>query len=363
MISIKKLYIAGIGMVSSVGGDTAMTTAAVNAGISGYGISEFNGVNNEPVTMASVPDSFFSTIDVEIKKGRRFNKRHDRVSKMAIVAIREACALHTTEHPISLLLAMPEGQVDEEGLTPLINNLEHNCTPWISIKQYRSIFSGRAAGMDAIDFAFRYLNNQSNKFILVGGSDSYLDYSRIDPLAQEDRLLSKSNMDGFAPGEAASFLLLTSDSDLAMQRNDHIVALNLPGIADEVGHIHSEEPYRGEGLAQAFKQALNNQQQTNIHSIYSSMNGESHWAKEYGVAFIRNKQNFLETVKTEHPADVLGDLGSATSSMLIALAANDLYSNDLASSHLVYSSSDAAKRGAIVLEKVAATSTKLVGVC
>jgi len=352
-----KLYIAGIGMVSSVGGDTAMTSAAVNAGISGYGISEFNGVNNEPVTIASVPDSFFSTIDVEIKKSRRFNKRHDRVTKMAIAAIREACALNSTIQPISLLLAMPEGQVDEDGLSPLIDNIERNCTPWISTKQCRSIFSGRAAGMDAIDFAFRYLNDQSNKFILVGGSDSYLDYSRIDPLAQKDRLLSESNMDGFAPGEAASFLLLTAHPDLALKRNGYIVALNPPGIADEIGHIHSEEPYRGEGLDQAFKQALKIQTQPDICSIYSSMNGESHWAKEYGVAFIRNKKNFLETVKTEHPADLLGDIGSATSSMLIALAADDLYNNDTASSHLVYSSSDTAKRGALVLDKLTVTET------
>ena len=357
MSSVKKLYIAGIGMVSSVGRDTAMTTAAVNAGISGYCISEFNGVNNEPVTMARVPDSFFSTIDVEIKKSRRFNKRHDRVTKMAILAIREACALHTTQHPIPLLLAMPEGQVDEDGFFPLINNLEHNCMPWISIKHYRSILSGRAAGIDIIDFAFRYLNDQSNKFILVGGSDSYMDYSRIDPLAQEDRLLSESNMDGFAPGEAASFLLLTPHPDLAFKHNGHIVALNPPGIADEVGHLHSEDPYRGEGLDQAFKQALKIQIQPDIHSIYSSMNGESHWAKEYGVAFTRNKQNFLETVKTEHPADILGDLGSATGSMLIALAADDLYNNNTARSHLVYSSSDAAKRGAIVLEKVIVTES------
>jgi len=353
----EKLYIAGTGMISSVGGDVAMTSAAVNAGISGYGISEFNGVNNESVTMTRVPDSFFSTIDVEIKKSRRFNKRHDRVTKMAIVAIREACALHTTAQSVPLLLAMPEEQVDEEGLSPLINNLEHNCTPWISNKLCRSFFSGRAAGMDGIDFAFRYLSDHPDKFILVGGSDSYLDYSRIDPLAQDDRLLSESNMDGFAPGEAASFLLLTPHPDIAMQRNGHIVALNYPGVANEVGHLHSEVPYRGEGLAQAFKQALNKQTQPKIHSIYSSMNGESHWAKEYGVAFIRNKQDFLDTVTTEHPADILGDIGSATSSMLIALAAEDLYRNDSARAHLVYSSSDAARRGAIVLEKVVVTET------
>ena len=84
------------------------------------------------------------------------------------------------------------------------------------------------------------------------------------------------------------------------------------------------------------------------------MNGENHWAKELGVAFTRNKTAFVDTVKTEHPADILGDTGSATASLLIALAAKDLYKNNNANQYLVYSSSDTIKRGAIVLEKLPA---------
>jgi 3-oxoacyl-[acyl-carrier-protein] synthase-1 len=353
MSELPKLYIAGIGMITPVGANTAMTAAAVKAGISGYTISSFYGKNDEPITMASVPNIIFDKIDAEIAEGSRYNDRHDRVIKMAILAIREACLSCAAKQPIPLLLAMPEGQTDTEGLPPFINSLESNCKPWISAAKHRSMHSGRAAGMETIEYAFQHLNKVPGDFILIGGSDSYMDYARLSPLSEPDRLLTKSNMDGFAPGEAACFLLLTHKPELAMNRNGQIIALNSPGIADELGHLTSEEPYRGDGLDQAFKKALVNHQQANIHSIYSSMNGEHYWAKEYGVAFIRNQESFQDPVKVEHPADCFGDLGTATAPALIALAAENLFSQAKARAHLVYSSSDTAKRGAVVVEKIA----------
>jgi len=353
-----KLYIAGIGMISAVGANTAMTTAAVKAGISGYAKSEYYGLRDDAITMANVPNDALAEIVADIDEGDRFNERHYRVTLMAITAVREACAQLTSTDAIPLLLAMPDIQEDTDGLSPIVNEIESNCQPWIKAEKSRSIYSGRAAGMEAIDFAFRLLNDEQHKYVMVGGSDSYQDYARITPLTEEDRLIEEDNMDGFAPGEAASFILLTSDPTLAMVRNDHIVAVKPPGLANEIGHLHSNEPYKGEGLDQAFKKALENDEQVNIHTIYSSMNGENHWAKEFGVAFIRNKATFSDKIKTEHPADVLGDVGSATSSLLIALAAEDLYTNIHANSHLVYSSSDTAKRGAIVLEKLSVMETK-----
>ena len=353
MSAQQKVYIAGMGMITPVGANTAMTAAAVKAGVSGYAESDFYGQDNQPIKMASVPDLVFDEIAAEIGEGNRFNERHDRVIKMAIIALREACAAHSTKQPVPLVLAMPEGQADVKGLSPFIQNLEHNCKPWISAQQSRSIYSGRAAGVEALDFAFRYLYDLPNDFFLIGGSDSYRDYSRLHPLRDEDRLLVQDADDGFAPGEAAGFLLLTKRPELALARNGFIVALSPPGIADETGHLYSQETYRGDGLDQAFKKALANHPQPNrIHSIYSSMNGESHWAKEYGVAFIRNREHFCDPVKTEHPADCYGDLGAATAPVLIGLAAQHLLNPTPAMAHLVYSSSDRAKRGAVVVEKV-----------
>ncbi len=351
-----KLYIAGIGMITPVGANTAMTSASVEAGISGYSVSGYSTQAGEPVTMARVPDQIFAEFNGEIDEGDRFNPRHDRVTKMAIMAISEACAQGKSEQAVPLVLAMSDAETDDEGLSSLLENLASNIKPWITPELSRSLYSGRASGIEAIDFAFRYLYDSKYPYLLVGGSDSYEDTSRLMPLDSMERLRTETSPDAFVPGEAASFLLLTPHINLAREHNGHVIALLQPGIAEEKGHLFSNEPYRGDGLDQAFKASLISQPEQSIHSIYSSMNGENHWAKEYGVAFLRNRKAFKDPVCIEHPADCFGDIGSATATSLIALAAENLYKNNQAQAHLVYSSSDTAKRGAIVLKKIASAA-------
>lgn len=350
----KKLYIAGMGMVTPVGGNVAMTAAMIAARVSAYKSSYFETQSGEKITMAQVPSEMLAEFEGEIDQGSCFNLRHDRVIRMAILALRQAIGQHTTENAIPLLLAMPDIKTDSEGLSSFTENLINNVKPWLDPKIIRSIYSGRAGGIEAIDFVFKYLQSTQHLYVLVGGSDSYEDDSRLMPLESKGRLLTIGAADAFATGEAACFLLLTSHLELAEQRNGQVIALSPPGVTDELGHLFSDEPYRGDGLDQAFKKALLNQPEQRIHSIYSSMNGENHWAKEFGVAQIRNRRYFQDSVKIEHPADCYGDLGSATATTLVALAAEDLFKNSNAQAHLVYSSSDAAKRGAIVLEKLQA---------
>lgn len=349
---MKRFYIAGMGMVTPIGGNVAMTAAMVAAEVSAYEVSDFTTQADKKITMARVPGEMIGEFKGEIDEGSCFNPRHDRVTRIAILALQQACAQCTTEQPVPLVLAMPEIKSDSEGLSSFIKNLASNSNSWVDPGMSRSIHSGRASGIEVIDFAFQYLYSHQYPYILVGGSDSHEDSSRLIPLERDGRLLTVGASDAFAPGEAASFLLLTPHIELAQQRNGQVVALCAPGIADEAGHLFSQEPYHGDGLDQAFKKALMNQPQQSIHSIYSSMNGENYWAKEYGVAFLRNRIFFKDPVRTEHPADCYGDLGAATATTLIALAAEHLFNNTKEKAHLVYSSSDTAKRGAIVVEKL-----------
>jgi len=342
-------------MVTPVGGNVAMTAAAVNAGISAYRSSYFTTAEDEKIIMTRVPDEMIGEFKGEIDEGSRFNPRHDRVTRIAILALQQACALASTEQAVPLLLAMPDIKTNSKGLSSFVENIAKNLGNWVSPAISRSIYSGRASGLEVIDFVFQYLFDTHYPYVIVGGSDSYEDSSRLLPLEQDNRLLTAKTADGFAPGEAACFLLLTPHIELAQQRNHQVVALSRPAIAEEKGHLFSEEPYRGDGLDQAFKKALINRPEQSIHSIYSSMNGENHWAKEYGVAYLRNRKTFKDPVRVIHPADCYGDLGSATATTLIALAVENLFKNSKAQAHLIYSSSDTAKRGAIVIEKLNAT--------
>ena len=115
--------------------------------------------------------------------------------------------------------------------------------------------------------------------------------------------------------------------------------------------VYSQAAHKGEGLDQAFKQALNPQLAKPVNVIFSSMNGENYWAKEYGVAVIRNKQALTENFTIEHPADCYGEIGVATAGVLIGLSAMQLFKRPQEHVHLVYSSADGPGRAALCLEK------------
>jgi 3-oxoacyl-[acyl-carrier-protein] synthase-1 len=73
------------------------------------------------------------------------------------------------------------------------------------------------------------------------------------------------------------------------------------------------------------------------------MNGESHWAKEWGVGFLRSRASFDESHSMKHPADCFGDTGAAAGALLAGLAALDASSGPA----LVYASSDLGPRASI----------------
>ncbi|HWH21645.1 MAG TPA: hypothetical protein VN671_14005, partial [Solirubrobacterales bacterium] len=56
--------------------------------------------------------------------------------------------------------------------------------------------------------------------------------------------------------------------------------------------------------------------------VYAGLNGESHWAKGWGVSHIRNGRFFAEALRMEHPADCMGDPGAALGPIMLGLAAD-----------------------------------------
>lgn len=356
----KKLYIAAISMITAIGANAEMTVAAVNAGVSGYVLSDYHSRSRVPLKMALIANSIMDNIQVETSlqftEGNRFNMRHDRITILATIALQQLLKQAKSDKAVPFLMAKSEYNYDQRNLISLIDSLAQNTTPWINSNVSRSFYSGRPATIEAIDMIFNYLYDSDHDYFIVGGSDSHCDHALLDKLDNDGRLLCSDNSDGFAPGEGAGYLLLTTRPELAQVKNDTIIALNPPGLAEEKGHIYSECPYRGDGLDHAFKNALMNNQSHTISAIYSSMNGERFWAKELAVAQLRNKKCFTEQVNVEHPAEYFGDLGAATAPVLIALAAENLWQHKPAQSHLVYSSSDSAKRAVVVLEKLPAVN-------
>ena len=364
MSDTPRVYIAGIGMITSIGADTEMTAIAMAAEYSGYRVSDYHTQEGQPITLSNVPEEVFSLVNAEIAPGNRYRAQFDHIIKMAILALREALSQQpllkqslAQQAPIPLVLALPEPRPTVKHIDPkmFITNLANQEDLPLSRDRVHRLHTGRAAGIQGLDIALRYLYEAGEDYVLLGGSDSYLHYPRLHELSAGQRLLAPGVTDGFAPGEGAGFLLLTRHPHHALNHNNQIIALHPPGISEEPGHLHdnSDQPYRGDGLDQAFKGALANNHGKNIHTVYSSMNGEHYWAKECSVAILRNQAHLQEKITIAHPADCYGDLGAATGSALIGLAAYHLLKKHPGpGSHLVYGAADGPLRAAVRVEKI-----------
>lgn len=359
MSQTEKLYLAAMGMLSPLGDSPEFTAASVTAGISAYQASDYENRHGEFVTMTGVPDKTYEDFDIEIDEGVEYCELYDRIIKMAILAAEQVFQRHPVSKPVPLILSLAENRPYDLNINPelLLDNLINQAELPIDPQQVRTVHTGRAAVIHSLDLAQGFLNGSQNDYVLVGASDSHWDSTVIALLDKAGRALAPGEKNAFAPGEGACFLLLTRQPEKALQIDGHLISLSNPGTAEEAGHLNSKEPYLGEGLHQAFQQALNNHQGDKIHSIYSSMNGEHHWAKEYGVATSRNQQHLADNLIHQHPADCLGDLGAASGAVLIALAVENLKKLPGPTCHLVYTSSDGPWRSALKVIKEALTPT------
>jgi len=357
----KDIYVAGIGMLTPIGFDAPSSCAAIKAGISAYALSDYRTQTGKQVTLSGIPDGVFSEMEIEIDEGEYYSSHLDHVIRMSVFAIKEALSKQNINNPIPFIFSLQE---PHKNLTPvntetLMTNFVDQCEFPLDIKKSHFLSSGRASGILGLELAMRYLNEQNEDYVLLGGADSHWSRSHIGLLDKDERLNVEGSTDGFVPGEAACYILLTRHPEKALNNAGNIISLSAPGTGHEPGHLGSEQPYLGEGLDQAVKQALKGYSGGNITKIYNSMNGESHWAKEFGVITIRNKAHFNESMQVIHPAQNYGDLGAATGSMLIGVAAHELLKQtQQEDTHLVYASSDSAWRAAVRVSNIHLNSRK-----
>jgi len=177
-----------------------------------------------------------------------------------------------------------------------------------------------------------------------------LDLYVLATLDMEQRIKSNTSWDAFIPGEGAAFLLLGSKAGADSLKAKPLATLSGVAHGTEAGHLYSTEPYRGEGLAQAVTELFKASAPPKpVSATYSSMNGESHWGKEYSIAYMRNSAKFDPAARLMHPADCYGDIGAAAGPMLAALAADGIAQGYRPGPALVCCSNDRAPRAAMMV--------------
>ncbi len=340
--------ICGIGMITAIGGNALQTLASFRAGISRYAESPVYNKRFDPMTMALVPEDALPPLNDEVAQQKGLTSRQMRMLRLATPALQEATQPLTKPEPVPLLLAVPESMKGRALAVPdnFIELLATQTEVALDSAASNLFRTGRAAGLQALDEAIKLLDTGAHDYVLVGGVDTYLDLYLLATLDQEDRVLTDGVMDGFAPGEGAGFLLLATP---AVAGGRAIATLHKPGLADEPGYRYSKQPYQGDGLSNAMRDAINGGEAGPIKTVLGSINGENFGAREWGVAASRNQAALAPNFRFEHPAECFGDTGAAVGPVLMGLAALGLRAGSLPGPALIWCSSEGRHRAAATI--------------
>lgn len=333
-------------MVTAVGLSAAETAASVKAATMRFGQIDWLDHRFEPFTVAAVPDEGLPELAPEVVKTAGLTVRDARLLRLGARALAEClgpAGRGTDKPPLVLALPEPERQRPLDAAR-LLKLFALQTGGVFDLAASATVTTGRAGGLSAIGRAAAMIRSGKAKFAIAGGLDSYVDLYTLGTLDLEKRVKSGAHLDGFIPGEGAAFLLLASPQAAAAARLPVLAALSETAEGFEKGHLGSKETYQGEGLAATFQALVQSAPPPRpFVSVWSSMNGESHWAKEWGVAFLRSRAAFEESHAMNHPADCYGDTGAAAGALLAGLASLEAARGPA----LVYASSDLGPRTSI----------------
>jgi len=345
------VVVLSVGMISPVGLSAAETAASVRSGTTRFGESTIFDHHFEPFVLAEVLEDGLPNLAEELTRVG-LTTREARMIRLATAAIGECLkSLPPGEPPPGLSLALPETETTQPLDHRVFLERLGQQTGWpFDPKGSDASHRGRAGGLAAIGQASEPIRMGRAKFMLAGGVDTYRDLYVLGTLDMEQRVKSGANLDGFIPGEGAAFLLLADRGAASGAGLAPWGSVSAVTQAMEPGHLYSEEPYRGDGLAQALqKLAQSGALVGPIQEVYSSMNGENHWAKEWGVARIRANGTFSADHGMHHPADCYGDTGAACGPLMAGLAALGIKEGYRRAPALIYGSSDRGQRAALAV--------------
>jgi 3-oxoacyl-[acyl-carrier-protein] synthase-1 len=344
--------IVGLGMTTPVGLSAAETSASVRSNVMRMTAISWQDDHFEPFVVAEVPAEGLPELAPEIGRDLSLTQREARLLRLAAMPVLQALkTLPPDAGKPGLVAALPEHDTSQP-IDPAVflDRLAIETGEAFEPKTSNAAPRGRAGGIAAIGTAAEALRSGAAKWMLAGGIDSFRDPYILGVLTAEGRVKTATNLDGFVPGESAAFLLMTTRATAASARMTALARLSRAGLGFESGHLYSSEPYRGDGLANTLSQFL---PAAGVHEpiaeVYSSMNGESHWAKEWSVAFIRNREAFQPDADIHHPADCYGDPGAAAGPLMVGLAALGMLQNFRRSPALVYCSSDHGERAMLAV--------------
>jgi 3-oxoacyl-[acyl-carrier-protein] synthase-1 len=297
--------VLNVGMISSLGLNTASSCAAIRCAITGFRESRFMFAGAW-------------ILGAEVQLGEVWSGRA-KLLKMTVMAIEESLASfrNLNFEEIPLLLCLPElvrpGRLDDLDET-FFRGVQDRVGKAFSSDS--AVFcSGRIGAAQALEHARRLMSHGVD-FCLVVGVDSLLNGETLASLDAARLLLTSKNSDGLIPGEAACAVLLGQVTEPWQPR---ILGI---GFGTEHATMSPEIPLKGLGLAEAISAANNDAEIdfTQLHYRICDANGLQYLFKEASLALARVVRPTKPEFDVWHPADCIGDVGAATLPCILAQA-------------------------------------------
>lgn len=346
--------ILAVGMVTPLGLSARTTTAAVRGNLSFVRKTRILDRHWLSMGMSLVSDDNLPLLSETPTSAAAMTTRQTRMLQLAKVALGDLLKQSPKIGRVPWLIAVPEKHPKcsvSVGADFLRQLREQTGVDFD--ERHSSVFPrGRAGGILALKKALQIISADADSYVIVGGVDTHLDLFLLSALDAEERIRSPGVRAGYVPGEGAAFLLIASAKHAERWNHPHLASIRAAAWEEEAGHLYSEQPHRGDGLALAFRHAFQQVPAgfSPVRSVYAGMNGEHLFSKEWGVAYLRHQKRFAENATLDHPVDCLGDPGAALAPILLGLSAFSMIRKYRPSPSLVWCASDLATRGAALLD-------------
>lgn len=336
-MSAQALAVLKSGLVTSVGLSAPAACAAIRAKLT----------NPTPTRFVDSAGEWIMSHAVALDRPMR---GLTKLAHMAAMAVQE-CLEDVPEEdwariPVLLCVAERARPGRFEGLeTQLPAEIRALLGPGRWAEQMFLVPHGRVSCSIGLLQARQLIYEGSAPAVLIVAVDSLLTWPTLRVLEKQQRLLTNTNSNGFIPGEAAAAVLV------GRPVRSPCLSIEGLGFAHEAASIESEEPLRAEGLTAAIKAALGDAgcEMHDLDFRIVDIAGEQYYFKEASLALSRTLRQRKAEFDIWHPAECVGEVGSAIGPMLLALADAACRKNYAPGpSILIHSGSDAGHRSAVV---------------
>ncbi|HEY0136371.1 MAG TPA: hypothetical protein VGB85_19945 [Nannocystis sp.] len=331
--------IVGVGLACPVGLTSKTATAAIRAGI-----SRFQEIDEVVGPGGPVRASMLAQLGAD-------RSRTERATFFARHALCEAVGGLGTIDALPCFFALPEPDLGPRiNLEDLLRGLADVPTRAgsplrLSLRPEAVVTAGRAGVFAALEKAIATFVDGGATTALIGGFDTLVDPETLDALAEQDRLLGRTNLDGIIPGEAAAFIVLSALD--APSRRSALARISVSATAHEPLSFAraNDRASASDGLTSVFR-SLRAAVDGRADRVYAGVTGEGYFGQEFAHASLRNAALMPEPLRCEPVSDALGDIGAAAGAVCLVQAVRAAAGQR----SLVYASSDGGLVGGCVVE-------------